>query len=52
MKEKKLIKKKSYVQKTKNIQSEIDLTDFDKIVNMIKEKNMSKSYPDINNIPN
>ena len=46
------IKKKPELQKVKNIQSQIDLTDFEKIVNMIKEKNMSKSYPDINNIPN
>ena len=46
------IKKKPNIQKDKNIQSQIEVTDFEKIVNMIKEKNMSKSYPDINNIPN
>ena len=49
----KLVKKNnSIVKKSKSIQSEINSGYFDEIANNIKGKNMSKPYPDINNIPN
>ena len=49
----KLVKKKDVkVKKVIISKSNIGLTEFERIVLKVKERNMSRSYPDINNIPN